>query len=92
MQLASYKSTRLGLQGIANRIIRLRLRGPYSHTEVVFEPGDGVDHLVRTVAEAWRGPVGPKLRLLPEEISLAEVRAQAPVDDRRILVIVLMIL
>lgn len=46
MQLASYKSTRPGLQGIANRIIRLRLRGPYSHTEVVFEPGDGVDHLM----------------------------------------------
>lgn len=46
MLLASYKSTRPGLQGIANRIIRLRLRGPYSHTEVVFEPGDGVDHLM----------------------------------------------
>ncbi|HQQ70219.1 MAG TPA: hypothetical protein PLL92_07905 [Alicycliphilus sp.] len=46
MLLASYKSTRPGLQGIANRIIRLRLRSPYSHTEVVFEPGDGVDHLM----------------------------------------------
>ena len=46
MLLASYKSTRPGLQGIANRVIRMRLRGPYSHTEVVFEPGDGVDHLM----------------------------------------------
>lgn len=43
MLLASYKFTRPGLQGIANRLIRLRLRGPYSHSEVVFEPGDGVD-------------------------------------------------
>ena len=46
MLLASYKSTRTGLQGLANRIIRLRLRGPYSHTEVVFQPGDGVDALM----------------------------------------------
>lgn len=46
MKLASYKSTRPGLQGLANRLIRLRLRGIYSHTEVVFEPGDGVDHLM----------------------------------------------
>lgn len=46
MQLASYTSTRPGLQGWVNRIIRLRLRGKYSHNEVVFEPGDGVDHLM----------------------------------------------
>lgn len=46
MLLASYKSTRPGLQGLFNRIIRLRLRGQYSHSEVVFEPGDGVDHLM----------------------------------------------
>lgn len=46
MKLASYKSTRPGLQGIANRLIRFRLRGVYSHNEVVFEPGDGVDHLM----------------------------------------------
>lgn len=46
MRIASYKSTRPGLQGIANRLIRRRLRGPYSHNEVVFEPGDGVDHLM----------------------------------------------
>jgi hypothetical protein len=46
MLLASYKSTRPGLQGLANRAIRLRLRGPYSHTEVVFEPHDQVGCLM----------------------------------------------
>ena len=46
MLLISYKTTRPGLQGIANGIIRLRLRSPYSHTEVVFEPGDQVGHLM----------------------------------------------
>ncbi|MBU1352089.1 MAG: hypothetical protein KKB95_09370 [Gammaproteobacteria bacterium] len=43
MLLASYKVTRPGLQGIANRVIRLRLRSIYSHCEVVFEPEDHVD-------------------------------------------------
>ncbi len=42
MLLASYKSTRPGIQGVANRVIRWRLRGPYSHSEIVFEPGDRV--------------------------------------------------
>lgn len=46
MLLASYTSTRPGLQGVANRLIRLRLRGSYSHSELVFEPGDGVGHLM----------------------------------------------
>lgn len=32
--------------GLGNVLIRLRLRGPYSHSEIVFEPGDGVDHLM----------------------------------------------
>jgi S-DNA-T family DNA segregation ATPase FtsK/SpoIIIE len=39
--------------------------------------GDGVGDLVRRVAEAWTGPAGPKLRLLPERISLDDVRVQA---------------
>ncbi|WP_205472657.1 type VII secretion protein EccCa [Nocardioides sp. SYSU D00038] len=39
--------------------------------------GDGVDDLVARVADAWTGPSGPKLRLLPDKISLDEVRAQA---------------
>ena len=46
MMLASYKGTRAGLVGIGNVLIRLRLRGIYSHSEIVFEPGDGVDHLM----------------------------------------------
>jgi S-DNA-T family DNA segregation ATPase FtsK/SpoIIIE len=39
--------------------------------------GDGVDRLVARVAEAWQGPAGPKLRLLPDLITLSEVRSQA---------------
>lgn len=46
MKLASYHGTRAGLMGLGNVLIRLRLRGPYSHSEIVFEPGDGVDHLM----------------------------------------------
>ena len=46
MLLAAYKSTRPGVQGIANRLIRWRLRGQYSHVEVVFEPGDVPGHLM----------------------------------------------
>lgn len=32
--------------GLGNALIRLRLRGNASHCETVFEPGDGVDHLM----------------------------------------------
>ena len=39
--------------------------------------GDGVDHLVDRVAQAWQGPAGPKLRLLPEHVGLEVVRDQA---------------
>jgi hypothetical protein len=46
MLLASYYSTRPGIQGIANRVIRWRLRGVYSHSEIVFQPWDGVDDLM----------------------------------------------
>ncbi|MCD4523457.1 type VII secretion protein EccCa [Nocardioides sp. cx-173] len=41
--------------------------------------GDGVDELISRVAAAWRGPAGPKLRLLPERIELKLVREQAEV-------------
>ena len=41
--------------------------------------GEGVGDLVDKVAAAWSGPTGPKLRLLPEQISLEELRAQAGV-------------
>lgn len=46
---------------------------------------DGVENLVARMSEAWQGPRGPKLRLLPTMISLDEVRALAPADDPRIL-------
>lgn len=46
--------------------------------------GAGVDHLVEQVRAAWAGPEGPKLRLLPDRVDLAAVRAAAG-DDRRIL-------
>ncbi len=58
--------------------------------------GDGVEDLLGKIAAAWKGPAGPKLRLLPELISLDEVRDLAgvsklppsvdqPTDDQRIL-------
>ncbi|WP_309504800.1 MULTISPECIES: type VII secretion protein EccCa [Nocardioides] len=49
--------------------------------------GDGVEDLVKQVSAAWSGETGPKLRLLPEQISLDEVRAlAAPAGgDRRVL-------
>lgn len=46
MKLLSYHGTRPGITGLGNILIRVRLRGPYSHNEVMFEPGDGVDHLM----------------------------------------------
>ncbi|MFT4083813.1 MAG: type VII secretion protein EccCa [Nocardioides sp.] len=38
---------------------------------------DGVEDLIGRVGAAWRGPAGPKLRLLPERIALEDVRSQA---------------
>ena len=46
---------------------------------------DGVDDLVRRIAETWTGAPGPKLRLLPETITIDEVRALAPAGTRQIL-------
>jgi hypothetical protein len=62
MKLASYVGTRDSIMGLGNRFIRLRLSGILealktdkspdqsilraSHSELVFEPGDGVDHLM----------------------------------------------
>lgn len=41
MKLASYVGTRSGIMGLGNILIRLRLGGRESHSEVVFEPSDG---------------------------------------------------
>ena len=62
MKLASYVGTHSSLMGLGNRLIRLRLSGVKeffktnpskdqsilraSHSEIVFEPSDGVDHLM----------------------------------------------
>lgn len=41
MRLASYKGSYGWVDKIASGLIRWRLRGPYAHTEIVFEPTDG---------------------------------------------------
>lgn len=47
MKIAFYISTRKPWYiGLGNRLIRLRLKSQISHCEMVFEPGDGVDHLM----------------------------------------------
>lgn len=43
MKLLSFHGTRAGIFGLGNILIRARLRGPFSHNEVMFEPGDGAD-------------------------------------------------
>ena len=52
--------------------------------------GDGVSDLVKRIAAAWAGPVGPKLRLLPDRIALADVRrlTATPPEGRRLLLAV----
>lgn len=44
----------------------------------------GIEDLVARVTQAWTGPQGPKLRLLPERITLDELRAQAPASTGEI--------
>lgn len=46
MKLISYTGTRSGFAGLGSILVRVRLKSAYSHTEVMFEPGDGVEHLV----------------------------------------------
>ncbi|WEG08256.1 type VII secretion protein EccCa [Microbacterium horticulturae] len=38
---------------------------------------DGVDAMIARMNEAWQGPAGPKLRLLPQLLTLEDARAQA---------------
>jgi S-DNA-T family DNA segregation ATPase FtsK/SpoIIIE len=47
--------------------------------------GDGVEDLVTRVNAAWTGPRGPKLRLLPGQVTLERIRELAGPDDRRLL-------
>ncbi len=45
----------------------------------------GVDHLIKELTTHYKGPAGPKLRLLPERIDLAQVRELATPNDPTIL-------
>ncbi len=47
--------------------------------------GDGAADLAARVAAAWSGPRGPKLRLLPSQITLAEIRERAPEGSQLLL-------
>jgi DNA segregation ATPase FtsK/SpoIIIE, S-DNA-T family len=49
--------------------------------------GDGIEDLIKQISVAWTGPAGPKLRLLPERITLPQVRELGQPDDgdRRLL-------
>lgn len=50
--------------------------------------GEGVDALIQRTTAAWQGPSGPKLRLLPELITLDEIRADAvrrQIPDKKLL-------
>ncbi|MCL2542106.1 MAG: type VII secretion protein EccCa [Nocardioidaceae bacterium] len=47
--------------------------------------GDGVDDLIDKVTRAWRGPAGPKLRLLPDRIDLEQVQQLAGDVGRKVL-------
>lgn len=46
MKLASYKGTHSGYKGLGNILIRWRLKGIHSHSELVFTPEDNVSHLM----------------------------------------------
>lgn len=46
MLLASYVAIRPGIQGVGNIAIRMRLDTIHTHSELLFEPGDGVDDLM----------------------------------------------
>ena len=51
--------------------------------------GDGVDDLISRASAAWKGAPGPKLRLLPELVSLDKIREDAvrrKIDPKRILI------
>ena len=51
--------------------------------------GDGVEDLISRASAAWKGAPGPKLRLLPELVSLDKIREDAvrrTIDPKRILI------
>lgn len=51
--------------------------------------GDGVDNLIERASAAWKGAPGPKLRLLPEMVTLEKIREDAvrrKMDEKRVLI------
>ncbi|WP_414690674.1 type VII secretion protein EccCa [Nocardioides sp.] len=44
--------------------------------------GDGVESLVKEITAAWSGPAGPKLRLLPQRLTVDELLDQAGEPSR----------
>lgn len=46
MKLLSYKAIRSGIQALGSYSVRIGTKSDFSHTEVMFEPGDGVEDLV----------------------------------------------
>ncbi|QAY59128.1 type VII secretion protein EccCa [Microbacterium protaetiae] len=59
---------------------RLQMLGALPRIDGDQNPGrlaDGVDDMIAKMSAAWRGPAGPKLRLLPQLLSLDDARAQA---------------
>lgn len=51
--------------------------------------GEGVDNLIDRANAAWKGAPGPKLRLLPELVTLEKIRDDAvrrKIDEKRILI------
>jgi hypothetical protein len=46
MKFAAFKGKRKGIMQLGSKAIQIRLRSDVSHCEIVFEPGDKVDHLM----------------------------------------------
>ncbi|MFZ2016766.1 MAG: type VII secretion protein EccCa [Nocardioides sp.] len=44
--------------------------------------GEGVEHLVGLVADAWTGPAAPRLRLLPGLLTVDDLLARSDASDR----------
>jgi S-DNA-T family DNA segregation ATPase FtsK/SpoIIIE len=44
--------------------------------------GDGVENLVKEISDAWTGPAGPRLRLLPEKVLADELLAGVDEETR----------
>lgn len=46
MKSLSYNSIRPGIQALGSYSVRIGTKSKFSHTEIMFEPGDDVEHLV----------------------------------------------